>query len=123
LLGKDREFDLGHIQPTGMFGRMMPNDAFQPCLGVLQPKTLDQRRGVIGVEIIQHQVDPASAGITFQQVAQEPSEIEPRAMPTSLHKSLSRHRFHGYENAACAATTVFVVLFGGLAGSSPLQIP
>jgi hypothetical protein len=58
-----------------------------------------------------------------QQVAQETSEIEPRAMPTRLHESLPRRRFHGHEYTTRAATAIFMVLFGGLAGPRPLRRP
>jgi hypothetical protein len=62
LFGQDREFDFGHIQPTGVLWRMAPNDAIQQSLGVLHPETLDQRLRVMRVELVEHHVNPASMG-------------------------------------------------------------
>jgi hypothetical protein len=123
LFGENREFYFGHVQPTGMFGRMVPNDPFEQSLAALQPESLDQRLGVVCVEVVQHHVNPTSMGVTPQQVSHEASEIAACAMPTGLYKSSPRRRFDSHKNTTSATTAIFVVLLGGLAGSRPLRRP
>ena len=109
-------FNLGHVQPTGVFRCVMPRDPLQKWCGSFWPEGFDQRLRVVGVEVIEGNVDTTGLGITIQEIAHEPGEVGLRAMFPRLHESPAPSRFHGHKNTACSATSIFVVLFGDLAG-------
>ena len=113
-------FNLGHVQPTGVFRCVMPRDPLQKWCGSFWPEGFDQRLRVVGVEVIEDNMDTTGLGITIQEIAHEPGKVGPRAMFPRLHESPAPSRFHGHKNTACSATSIFVVLFGDLAGSGSL---
>ena len=65
-------FNLGHVQPTGVFRCVMPRDPLQKWCGSFWPEGFDQRLRVVGVEVIEGNVDTTGLGITIQEIAHEP---------------------------------------------------
>src|SRR6266568_2768476 len=60
---KNADLDLGHIQPTAMFGRVMHLQSLPDALRFLRGKRLVEAGCSMCVKIVHHQTDHARLGI------------------------------------------------------------
>lgn len=110
LLGKHGDFDLGHVQPTGMFGGGVPNDPRKELRRPLWSEGLDQRHGIVGVEVVQNKMNATGSWITVQKITHEACKVGSGAVLASLHEPPPGEGLHSHKDAAGPATAVFVVL-------------
>src|SRR3989304_5701593 len=76
LYGQDRDFDLGHVQPTAMLGCVMKLQFPGQLPRLLGWKSLVKRSRRMGVEIIQHHPDLFGLRkVNFNQIIHAPGEI------------------------------------------------
>ena len=79
---RDADFDFSHIEPTGMLGRVVKDDATQKRLGRLNAEhVLEALAKVTGwpraIEVIQNQVHASRVGIDlFEQILDESHEVD-----------------------------------------------
>lgn len=121
LFGEDRDFDFRHVEPTGMFGRVVPNNSFEEPTGTLFAECFHQRLGVMSIQIVEHQMDPSCPRVPLSKIANEAREVGPLAPTVSLDEAFAGLGFHGDEQAARAAAPILVVLFRRLAGAGRLR--
>src|SRR5947209_16135663 len=85
-----REFDLGHVQPTAMLGRVMDFQLVDQASRLGWLKDLIQSGWGMGVQVIHDQHDDVSQRIAdIHQVANEASEVGFGAMRGYLQKALA----------------------------------
>src|SRR5258708_7054752 len=60
---KNADLDLGHIEPTAMFGRVMHLQSLPDALRFLGRKRLVEAGSGMGVEVVHHQADHPRLGI------------------------------------------------------------
>src|SRR5919106_5159941 len=79
------QFNLGHIEPTGVLGRIVQRQFFQDPSGLRRDEGFIQRRGAMGVEIIQDYPNHLRVGIT---VVDQPPHLVREVMHGALHSHL-----------------------------------
>lgn len=69
---KNTDFDFSHVEPTGMFGRVVEDDTSQQRLCLLDPEHFFEALAKVGIEIVHHQMDAFRPGINpLEQVLNE----------------------------------------------------
>ena len=98
LAVKNADFDFGHIEPAGMFWRVVKDNTSQQRLRLLGTEHFLEALAEVGIEIVHHQMDAFRLGINLlEQVLHESHEVGLGAMvgdhdrpPPSLW--LDRHK-------------------------------
>jgi len=76
LVAQDADFDLDHIEPTRVLGRVMEFDAIQDAMGVCGRKSLVERSGRMGGQVVQYDPDPLGFGVVdVDEIAHARGEI------------------------------------------------
>ena len=117
LPAQDAQFDLGHIQPTPVFGGVMNLQAVdqRPCHGRLE--RLIQGRRFVGVEVIDHQDHFLRMGVTdLQEIPDHLGKVHGRPLLGHGHMPLPQQGFVDHEQVGGTTPLVFVVEAGRLAG-------
>jgi len=98
---ENADFDLGHVEPTGMLRRVVEFDAVQQCLCFLDAQHLLKALTKVGVEIIHDQVDPLGGGINlFEQMLDESDKVGLGTMVGDPDGAAPALGFYGHEQVA-----------------------
>src|SRR3989338_9049708 len=113
LAVKNADFDFSHVEPTGMFRRVVKDNTSQQRLCFFDTEHFLEALAKMGIEVIHHQMDTSRRGINLlEQVLYESHEVGLGTMvgsPPSF--GLDRH-----EQVASARAVVLVILLRGRAG-------
>ena len=110
LAREDSDLDLGHVQPTGVLGRVMESDSAQQLGGPARTQDIDEAFCEVGVQIVQHQVQASGRTVSGRQkVAHKGDEVGLAAMVGYDNRSRAHFGLNGHEQVASAATHVLVV--------------
>ena len=81
LAVKNTDFDFSHVEPAGMFWRVVKDDTSQQCLCFLGAEHFLEALAKVGVEIVHHQMDALRRDINLlEQVLYESHEVGLGAM-------------------------------------------
>ena len=70
LSGEDAQFNLGHVQPTPVRGRVVELEAIKVCLGVGRREEPREAGGIVRIEVIEHYPD-AESGLQMSGTLRE----------------------------------------------------
>src|SRR5262245_53193772 len=113
---QDRQFDLGHVQPTAVLGRVVDLQAGGDPSRLLGREGLVERSQGVDVQVVQHQHDPLCLGVVhLDQLSDQFGPVVASAPLGHLHPSPPRERLEEDEEVGRAAPDVLIVLAGGLA--------
>ena len=114
LAAEDANFDLRHVEPARVFGRVVKLDAAQELAGRSLTQHIIETFPEMGVEIVQHQMYAACPGIdTGEQFFNERDEVGFPPMRSDRDDSHSSLGFNCYKQVGRAIAHVLVVLFSG----------
>ena len=116
LADHDVDFDLGHVQPAAMLGRVDKLEAIPQRLGLLGGKRLIQRARRVRVQVVHDQRDALGVGIVRGDVLQEHSPVQFGSALRDLGQAPPGQRLAGHEHVAHPAALVFIVMALGPAG-------
>src|SRR4029450_2060888 len=117
LPSQDTEFDLSHVEPTAMLGRIVKLQLLANAVRFRRGKSLIERGGLVDVEIIQHYPDHLGLGVALiDQPLHRVGKI--------LHRSLLRYRYvpppglglDEEKEITGAVAFVFIIIARGLSG-------
>jgi len=81
LAAECRNLDFGHVQPTGVLGCVVEDDAAQEFARHPRTKNLDEARSEVSVEVVEDQVDAPRGAINgVDQVLHEGDEVRLASM-------------------------------------------
>ncbi len=107
---KNADLDLGHIEPTAMFGRVMHLQSLPDALRFLWRKRLVEAGRRMRVEVVHHQADHARLWIDLiDQPADRLSKIQPGALLGHFDTTASRQRFDEHKQVRRPQALVLTV--------------
>lgn len=114
---ENADFDFCHVEPTGVFRRVVENDASQQRCCFLGAEHFLKAFAKVGVEIVHHQMDAPRRGIHVrEQVLYERHEIGFGTMISDHDDPTPAFGFNRHEQIARAGAHIFVILLRGRAG-------
>lgn len=114
---QDTDLDFGHVEPTGVFGRVVQLDPAQQHGGGLLTEDLIETGAKVCVQIVQDQVDLLGSRVNLlEQSADEIHEVHLGAPAGHFHDSPFALGFHGDEEVTGSRSFVFIILLGGRPG-------
>ena len=110
LPAQDTQFDLGHVQPTAMFGGVMNLQPVDQRPSHCWLERLIQCRRFVGIQVVHHQDHFLGVGIAhLQQVAYLPGKIDRRPLRGDGDVSVPGQRFARQEQVRRPAPLVLVI--------------
>src|SRR5450759_983621 len=114
---QNTDFDLGHIQPARMLGRVVELDPTQQCRGGLHAEHFVEALAQMRVEVVQDQVDLADVGVpAAQHPADEVDEIDLGAPGSDLCEAPLTTGLDGNKDIAGTGPLILVILLGRYCG-------
>src|SRR6267378_5446185 len=114
---QNTDFDLGHVQPAGMFWRVVKLDPAQQCHGRLYTEHLFEAGAQMRVEVVQDQVNLACLRIPVaQQPADKTDEVDLGAPRGDLREPPLAAGLDCDKDVAGAGPFVLVILLGRCSG-------
>jgi hypothetical protein len=108
---EDADFDLGHVEPAGMFGRVVKDDSAQQRPGSLEPEHLLEAAAKVNVQIVQNQMNASGTGIdVLDEMTCEGHEVGLSAPLGDDHGASATPGLDSDEQVAGAGANIFVVL-------------
>src|SRR3989339_165916 len=104
------EFNLSHVEPATMLGRVVDIETFRQPPGLLRRKHSVERGQAMGIQIVQDQAYLDGVGVTFVKHAFDPPcPIFSRSMLAGRHMTFARQWFHLEKDFSNAVADVFMV--------------
>ena len=114
---QNRQFALGDIEPTAMFGRKMPLKPLFETMRFFRRKSLVQKMRLVRTQVIAHQHNFLGVGVhRIGQIRQTLGDIHAAMLVADAHAACSGERFLPEQQAGTAVLLVLVVLPNGLFG-------
>jgi hypothetical protein len=108
---QDADLDFGHVEPTGVFGRVVKLDPAQEHGSRLITENLLEAGAKVRVQVVQDQVDLPGSRVNFlKQSADEIHKVHFGAPTGHFHDSPFALGFHGDEEVTGAGPLVLMIL-------------
>src|SRR5260370_22834611 len=111
LSREDADFDLGHVQPASVLGRVVKLDTAQQTLCGADTEHFLKAAAKVGAEVVHHQMHPASGTVdVLEQMTGKAHEVRLGASLGHEHAAPSSLGFDRDKQIAGALAPVLVVL-------------
>ena len=115
LSAEDANFNLGHVQPACVLGRVVELHAAQELGGRARSNHIVEAHSKLGVQVVQNQVNSACFGIgASEKLIDKGDEINFSAMGSNRGDSFTALGLDGHEQVGRAVAYVLVVLLGSM---------
>ena len=109
MFAEHTQFNLGHIEPTAMFGRVVELQVLRSGLRGLE--SLVQRSQLVGVEIVQHHTDQVGLRICMvHQPRHLMCEVLGRSTSGHFYMTLPSQGLGEHEQVASSASHILMVV-------------
>ena len=116
LPGHQAEFNLGLIQPTAVFRRVVHLQAAPKVAALSGSEVVSEGLAARNVEMVHHQMDVASEGIGRDQILDHQGKLRGRAIGAGASEVPSGFRLDDGEDISGAVALVFVIALGYVTG-------
>ena len=111
MFAEHTQFNLGHIEPTAMFGRVVELQALCDSCGLRGVESLVQRSQLVGVEIVQHHTDQVGLRICMvHQPRHLMCEVLGRLTSGHFYMTLPSQGLGEHEQVASSASHILIVV-------------
>ena len=115
LAREDADFDLGHVQPACMLGRVVKAHPTQQRAGSSLAQHVVEAFPEVGIQVVQHEVNAARPRVRFaQECLDEADEVRLAPVIGDRDDALSRLGLDRHEQIGRSLAHVFVVQLGRL---------
>ena len=118
LAAQHADFDLDHIQPTGVFGRVVELQALQEAMRLWRGESLVQGAHAVGRKIVHDDLDAIRVGIVrIGEIAHAMGEVSRGSVIGHLHVPPGFVRVDEDEHIGRAVALVFAIVSLGWPGA------